>query len=281
MREKLISAWVWAATATLVLAWFPTICLLYVLDRSSQRRYTGWWMRTLATTISRVNPMWDIEIEGEMPDLSTPRPFVTVCNHLSLADIPVISRLPWEMKWVAKKSLFRIPIAGWMLRMVHDIPVDRADKRSRARVLEEASKRFEANLPVMFFPEGTRSPDGRVHRFSNGPFRLAIKEGIPVLPLAIDGTRDALPKHSLVFQDMETTMRLKAFPLVETEHLTLQDVDDLRRRVRRQIAEQIAKWRGVSMEEIDAEGTLVDSPSAQQKQPPAESDAGTGPNATH
>lgn len=281
MREVLISVWVWTATLTLVVAWFPSICLLYVVDRSEQRRYTGWWMRTLATTISRVNPMWDIEVEGDLPDMSSPQPFVMVCNHLSLADIPVICRLPWEMKWVAKKSLFRIPIAGWMLHMVHDIPVDRSDKKSRASVLEKAAQMFEANIPVMFFPEGTRSRDGRIYRFSNGPFRLAVKHGVPVLPLAVDGTRDALPKHSLTFQDMETTMRLKVFPPVETEHLTLQDVDDLRSRVRGQIAEQIAEWRDVPLEELDAEGKLVESSGAQQTQPSAGSDAGTGPSATH
>ncbi|MDX1516917.1 MAG: lysophospholipid acyltransferase family protein, partial [Woeseiaceae bacterium] len=97
----------------------------------------------------------------------------------------MISRLPWEMKWVAKAELFRLPVVGWMMRMADDIPVDRDAKTSRARVLVVARERLSHHCSVMFMPEGTRSRDGRVHAFNDGAFRLAIKAQVPVLPLAL------------------------------------------------------------------------------------------------
>ena len=102
----------------------------------------------------------------------------------------------------------------------------------------------------MFFPEGTRTTDGRVHRFSDGAFLLAIKSGAPVLPMAIEGSRECLPKNSWRFGQLNN-IHIKVMEPVETKGLSKKDIPALRDRIRKQIIEQIADWRGVMPEEVD------------------------------
>jgi 1-acyl-sn-glycerol-3-phosphate acyltransferase len=202
-----------------------------------------------------VNPFWEIEVDGAFPE--NPRnPYVCVSNHLSQGDPPIIARVPWEMKWVAKAELFRLPFAGWLLRMSGDIPVDRRDRDSRANTLVQARDYLQKKCSVMFFPEGTRSRDGRVHRFADGAFRLAIREGVPVLPIAIDGTRAALPKHSIWFEPNPETIRVRVLPPVDTSGYDADASRELQREVRARIIAQLAEWRGVPPSEVDA---LTDS----------------------
>jgi len=138
------------------------------------------------------------------------------------------------------------------LRLSGDIPVDRHDKDSRAKVLGQARHYLDHRCSVMFFPEGTRSRDGRVHRFADGAFRLAIKAGVPVLPIAIDGTRGALPKHSLWFEPNPETIRVRVLSPVDTSDYEPGDGRELQREVRRRIIAQVAEWRGVDPERLDA-----------------------------
>ena len=258
MRTVLLSLWVWFAIGILLVAWIPVMLVARLLDRDPALYNTGLALRWLGRAMTYVNPFWDIELEGPFPD--NPRaPYVVVGNHFSQADPPIIARVPWEMKWVAKKALFSLPVAGWLLRLSGDISVDRRDKRSRARVLETASSYLSNRCSVMFFPEGTRSRDGRVRKFSDGAFRLAIKEGVSVLPLAVDGTHEALPKHSLWFNPDVETIRVKVLDPIDTSSYTSDQARALQRYVRAQIIDQIATWRGVAPSAVDA---LSDSDAA-------------------
>ncbi len=250
VMRTLRSLWAWFSITLLILIWLPLLALVRLVDRDPAHYHTGRWFRRLGAAMTRVNPFWDVVLEGERIE-DPRRPYVVVCNHQSNVDIPVISRLPWDMKWVAKAELFRVPFVGWMMRLADDIPVDRGEKSSRARVLIRAREVLEKRCSVMFFPEGTRSRDGRVYAFNDGAFRLAIKAGVPVLPLAIEGTFDALPKHSWRFGDPRT-IRLKVLPPVATDGLGAGDTAALRDRVRQMIVEQIAAWRGVPVEAVDA-----------------------------
>jgi 1-acyl-sn-glycerol-3-phosphate acyltransferase len=200
-----------------------------------------------------------VTVDGVFPE--NPRnPYVCVSNHLSQGDPPIVARVPWEMKWVAKIELFRLPVAGQLLRMSGDISVDRKDRDSRAKVLVRAREYLHNKCSVMFFPEGTRSRDGRVNRFSDGAFRLAIKEGVPVIPIVIEGTQEALPKHSIWFQPNPDEMRVRVLDPVGTSAYTPDDARDLQREVRARIVAQLAEWRGVPVEQVDAlSGTEADA----------------------
>ncbi|MFB6247062.1 MAG: lysophospholipid acyltransferase family protein [Salinibacter sp.] len=268
MRTVLLSLWVWFAIGVLLLLWLPIMVVARVLDRDPARYHAGLTLRWLGRSMTYVNPFWDIEMEGPFPE--TPRaPYVVVSNHFSQADPPIIARVPWEMKWVAKKALFDLPVAGWLLRLSGDIPVDRGDKRSRARVLEQSTFYLKRACSVMFFPEGTRSRDGRVRRFSDGPFRLAIKQDVPVLPIAVDGTHEALPKHSIWFAPDVETIRVKVLDPVETAPYELGQTRELQRHVRARIIDQIATWRDASLTEVDAlDGTAAAATHWLREEPP-------------
>lgn len=248
--KALSSALTWAAVALVALAALPVLLVLRLVDRTPGRLRTGRAFRIAGSTITRINPEWTVEVEGLEAADALDHPYVVVSNHQSHADIPVISLLPWEMKWVAKKELFDVPVLGWMMRLADDIAVDRADPASRASVLARAKERLRRGASVMFFAEGTRSKDGRVRRFHDGAFRLAVSAGVPVLPLAIDGTMDALPKHGWQFSRAD--VRLAVLEPVPTDGLGQDDVEALRDRVRAVILERVAAWREVPAASVDA-----------------------------
>ena len=226
----------------LMIVWLPVLAIVRVFDRDPAVYRTGRWFRRLGATMTRVNPLWKIQIEGA-DQVKNPRlPYVVVCNHQSLADIPVISRLPWEMKWVAKEELFKLPLVGWMLKLAGDIAVQRGDKRSRAKVIIDANNYLKKNCSVMFFPEGTRSRDGSVGAFNVGASALAIKAGVPVLPLAINGTSNALPKGGWRFTN-PGPIQLRVFPPIPTDGYQKSQAPELCDRVRQDIVDQLDEWR--------------------------------------
>ncbi len=248
-HTRVESALTWLVLVSLIVLWLPMTAVACTLDRDPARYPSGRFFRRLGWWMSRANRAWRIEIDGEK--LENPRnPYVVVCNHLALADIPIISALPWEMKWIAKKELLKTPLIGWLMRLVGDIPVDRGSKRSRAGVLIAARQYLKDKCSVMFFPEGTRSPDGRLYGFSKGAFRLAIKTQVPVLPLVIDGSQYTLPRPGWRFG--QAHVRLRVLPPVDTKGLKLADTEALCDRVRAAIAGQLATWRGVSQGAVDA-----------------------------
>ena len=153
-----------------------------------------------------------------------------VSNHESFADILLISHLPWEMKWLSKAELFRIPIMGWMMWLVGDIPVKRGFGPSAVEAMERCRRSLRQRVSVMIFPEGTRSRTADLLPFKDGAFRLAIESGVPVLPLALSGTRTALPKHDWHFG--RSVAQVQVLDPIETTGLTLADVPSLKARVR-------------------------------------------------
>jgi 1-acyl-sn-glycerol-3-phosphate acyltransferase len=249
------SIWTWTAVTVLVIVWLPLLVFVRAFDRDPVRYRTGRWFRRLGVAMCRVNPSWRIHLSGE--HIQNPRkPYVVISNHQSHADIPILSNLPWEMKWIAKKALFTLPFVGWMMRLAGDIPVDRADRRSGARMLLTAMKYLDRKCSVIFFPEGTRSPDGRVGRFNDGAFHLAIKAHVPILPIAIEGSYDCLPKRSWKF-GRPSDVRVRVMPEVSTEGLTTGEAGLLNGKVRRMIVEQVAAFRRVTPSEVDVSNSAM------------------------
>jgi 1-acyl-sn-glycerol-3-phosphate acyltransferase len=236
MLKRLVSLWVWVAAAVLVLLWVPWLALVYAVTAPSDpgRYVVGRWFRRAAVTVTRLNPFWRFRTTGFLvPDPR--RPYVAVANHESFADIFLLSHLPWEMKWLSKESIFKIPFMGWMMRMAGDIAVRRGDVNSRAQALEECRDRLAKGVSVMIMPEGTRSADGQVQKFHDGAFRLAVETGCPILPIAVAGTRACIAKGSWMIGRANAIARV--LDPIETTGLTLDDVPALRERVRHMIAE--------------------------------------------
>ncbi len=241
---------VWAAIVFLVLVWLPILVITRLFDRDPVHYRTGWIFRKLGLFITKINPNWNVEIEGA-DSIDDRKPYVVVSNHLSNADIPVISSLPWELKWVAKKELFDIPVLGWMMRLAGDIPVDRESSNKRLGVFKRCSYYLDRKTSVIFFPEGTRSRSGKLNKFTLGAFDLAIREQADVLPLVLDGTQECLPKKSWLFEP-DVYVKLKVLEPVSTKGLSAEDSLNLMENIRSQIAEQLSGWRGESREQVDA-----------------------------
>jgi 1-acyl-sn-glycerol-3-phosphate acyltransferase len=162
---------------------------------------------------------------------------VVVANHQSLLDIVMLSRMPREMKWVAKEELFRIPWAGWMMRLAGDIPIRRGDAESGGEALARAREYLARGMSVMIFPEGTRSAKGTLLPFKSGAFRLAIDAGVPVLPIAVHGTAHGMPKGGPWVRPCRAFARILA--PVPTAGRAVEDAGKLKEEVRRMIAAEL------------------------------------------
>ena len=190
---------VWACivvvTAIFPFLMFPVFLVSLPFDRTGA--WSHWVGARWGRTIVRLVPGWHVRVEGA--ERLAGGPFVIVANHQSQVDILVTFFLDHHFKWLSKRSVFRIPGLGWMMWMCRYIPVVRGDKRSALRCLEIAADWIRRGVSVVFFPEGTRSPDGELQPFKGGAFRVAAQTGVAVLPVLILGTRACLPRDSLRF----------------------------------------------------------------------------------
>ena len=246
LRRKWIAAPLsllfWATCVAIVIAWTPFVlvyrALTFPFDRDRMR--VGRIVHNMAVAASNANPFWTFEIVDPIrPD---PRhPYVFVANHSSFTDIFLLARLPWEMKWLSKKSIFNIPLLGWQMRIAWDIPVVRGDKESKRQAREEMKKRLQRRVSVVVFPEGTRVPGGAPGEFREGVFRLAIEGGIEIVPLAIVGAAEGLPKNAFVLHPAHAVVYV--LPAVPTAGLVPADARRLASDVRRRITERIARAR--------------------------------------
>ena len=145
-------------------------------------------------------------------------------------DILLISHLPWEMKWLSKVEILRIPVLGWNMVLAGDVPVERGTRKSAVQAMRQCAAILKQKISVIIFPEGTRSTTSEMLPFKDGAFRLAISAGVPVLPLVVRGTASALPKHGWRFGRSDAEVRVLA--PVETAGLTVKDVEQLKLKVR-------------------------------------------------
>jgi 1-acyl-sn-glycerol-3-phosphate acyltransferase len=225
----------WAVNILLVLLWAPMMGAFRLATRRHDpgRHRIGRMLRNAGVTALKVNPFWDFRvIDPVHPDAR--RPCLFVSNHRSMADVYLLATLPWEMKFLSKRSVFKIPVLGWEMEVAGDIAIERGDRGSARKAIEQMRNRLLDGSSVVVFPEGTRSADGSLGPFREGAFRLAIDLGLDVVPLAIAGTETALPKHSLVLR--KTTATVTVLPPVPTAGMSATDAPGLAERVRRDIA---------------------------------------------
>jgi len=229
----------WFANVVIVLLWAPFMGVFRLLTRRSDpgRHRIGRVLRNAGIVGVALNPYWDFRIVDSVhPDAR--RPYLFVSNHRSMADIWLLAQLPWEMKFLSKAAVFRVPVLGWEMKLAGDISLSRGDRGSARRAMLDMRQRLLDGSSLVVFPEGTRSADGSLGPFREGAFRLAIDLGVDVVPLAISGTETALPKHSMVFQ--RTTATVEVLPPVSVAGMTAADAPALAERVRADIARALA-----------------------------------------
>ncbi|MFL5349657.1 MAG: lysophospholipid acyltransferase family protein [Hyalangium sp.] len=232
--NALLSIYTWLEIGLVALVGFFVQLVLAVLTWPFDRRkvITGRCFRLIGVTAAKLTPFWRFGVHGTVPQRLPPRT-VVVSNHESNADPFLISFLPWEMKWLGKASLFKIPAVGWSMWLAGDIPVTRGDQESARGAMAQCAKWLDKGMPVMIFPEGTRSKTDELLPFKDGAFRLAIETGADLLPLAVSGTRRALPKHSWRFARSKGLVTVGT--PISTQGMTLADVERLKAMAREQI----------------------------------------------
>lgn len=232
--QSVVSVWAWLVLVLCLVLWLPLMLgVLLVTAPFDRGRYTvGYLFRQVARVTVTLNPLWRFRTGGQMPP-DPRRPYVVVSNHESFVDILLISHLPWEMKWLSKVELFRVPVLGWLMHLAGDIPVKRGLGASAAEAMARGREVLARGVSVMIFPEGTRSTKPELLPFKDGAFRLAIDAGVPILPLAVHGTATALRKHDWRFSRSKAAVRV--LEPVETTGLTAADIPALKARVREMI----------------------------------------------
>ena len=173
---------------------FPAILISSIINAS------GNWIHRLgrlwAEAIIRTSGV-KIEVQNHR-HIPKGKPVVFACNHASQFDIPIVfEALPVQFRFVVKKELFKIPLFGFALHHAGYIPVDRSGGKAALRSLQKAAERVKKGASIVIFPEGTRSPDGRLMPFKMGGILIAIKAGCPIVPVAISGSHNVLPRGSI------------------------------------------------------------------------------------
>lgn len=180
---------------------FPVAVIIWICTAPFDKRkralhqFTCFW----ASLYTWLNPAWPVTIhDRDVVDKDTT--YVYVANHLSLLDILVLFRLFYDFKWVSKAEIFRVPAIGWNMRMNGYIPLRRGDRSSVIEMMAASARALAAGSSLMIFPEGTRSASGELKAFKTGAFELAVDAQVPVVPIVIQGTHDALPKRGFVLR---------------------------------------------------------------------------------
>ena len=175
----------------------PPALVAALLDRSGrwpsffQSLWVGWLLRTNGIRL---------EIKGR-ENLGKDCRYVLVSNHASILDIPaIIFAAPFPVRFLAKRSLAWFPVFGWFLYLAGHLLIDRRSAPSALRALKKAPSLLEKGISIVVFPEGTRSPDGKVKEFKRGAFLLAQHSGYPVVPVSIAGSYEMIPRHGWCFR---------------------------------------------------------------------------------
>jgi 1-acyl-sn-glycerol-3-phosphate acyltransferase len=170
----------------------PVVLLISLVDREAKLGYlvARWW----ALLNSRLAGM-RLHVEG-LEHLDTGRAYVFMSNHRSHLDVLALVEALWsyQLRWVTKKELTRIPGFGWALIATRQIIIDRSQHVQAIASLERAKERLERGISVVFFPEGTRGTGGVMRPFKKGGFVFAIDTGAPIVPIAISGTEAIMPR---------------------------------------------------------------------------------------
>ncbi len=186
-------------------------------------------------------PLWSVRVVGrEKMDMA--KSYVIVSNHQSQLDILVAYRLFFPFRWVSKAEVFLLPFIGWNMILNGYVKLKRGDRDSSRNMMERCEALLHKNISVILFPEGTRSRDGRVKPFKPGAFILAKKTGKPILPLVINNTRDALPKHSLVHNGRHE-MEIRVLDEIPYDGFKNMDIPDIAEMVRQRILIHVKEHR--------------------------------------
>ena len=181
----------------------------------------------------------DVSVSG-LSNIDRGRSYIFMSNHRSNFDIPVLlGCLPVQFRWLAKAELFKIPIFGRAMSGAGYVKIDRFNRASAIKSIDQVAAKMRNGVSVMIFPEGTRSEDGNVKPFKKGGFVMAVDSGVPIVPVILQGTRSIMSKGS--WQISPGSVRMFIEKPIVTSGYTRQTKDDLIEYVRSVICQVFEK----------------------------------------
>ncbi|MCP4717361.1 MAG: 1-acyl-sn-glycerol-3-phosphate acyltransferase [Deltaproteobacteria bacterium] len=234
-----MSALLWGIIFFLTLLLFFVMLLVLGLTFffDKKRRFLHyqcfWW----SDAIIRGNPLWKVDVHG-LEHIDKKQTYVIVANHQSIADIIILYQTRMQFKWIAKDSLFCLPFLGWCMLLSKHIKLVRGRQASILHVYRQAVTWLENDMSIMFFPEGSRSKTGELAKFHSGAFKLAIKKGVAVLPIAIRGTANAMPKGKMILSP-DARLSITVLPAIETAPFQPRDFTRLKDTARTMIEQAL------------------------------------------
>jgi 1-acyl-sn-glycerol-3-phosphate acyltransferase len=264
-----LAFWAFLALSSILL--FPVAVLLWLVtapfDRRLwlQHRFTCLW----ASLYTWLNPRWRVTVLGRERLRDAPA-VVYVSNHQSFLDILVLFRLFTHFKWVSKAEMFRLPCIGWNMSLNRYVRLVRGDAASIADMMNACHAHLAAGSSVMMFPEGTRSADGRLKPFKHGAFTLAQRAGVAIVPVVVEGTAHALPKHGFVLRGLHPirVRVLEAVPYATFADRPIEAVvADFEALYARELREPLPPRPTVRAAEAAPERTPAETPPARRADP--------------
>jgi len=215
----------WLCSATLIL--FLPVTIAALLSRTGNLAFTLskiWAWTVLRVTFTRSSIKGKEKIEKDTS-------YVVISNHQSHFDIPVlVTKLGIQFRWIIKKELLKVPLFGYALYASRNIFIDRSNKEDTIKSIHKGIQRLPKGTSLLFFAEGTRSPDGKIHAFKKGGFVTAIENKMRILPVTVNGSREVLPKGGVVFHS--GAIELIIGEPIEASDYTGDTMEDLIQRTR-------------------------------------------------
>mgnify|MGYP006282214023 CR=1 FL=1 len=242
----LFSVFVWFYYGALFAVFFVIVTIVFLVTApfDQYRVIANKVFMYMAYAMMYFNPGWEIDFYG-MENHKGGKPTIFISNHQSFLDLSLLSLFPWNMKWVAKKSIFYIPVLGWMIKMTGHLSIDRKRKTAIKR-LNSLVNPLQNNIPVMIFPEGTRTLDGELLPFRNGAFLLAKEHNFQIRPVVLDGTMDLLPTNSWIYKPRK---KVEVHVLDAIDPSDFDSISDLRNAAYDLINHRLQEVRSRSVEE--------------------------------
>ncbi len=231
MKDSLHTLAALAAAASTAVVGPVVVVLASINERAPDRLLTLWCNNLLRAAGMR------IEVQGleRLPAGNA----VYVCNHQSNFDpVLIYAKLGKHLRFIAKRELFKIPIFGAALRATGMIPVDRTGSERDRESIANAVEAVRSRVSLLFFAEGTRDPDGRLRPFKKGAAVLALQAQVPLVPLAVAGTKDVLHKKSLLVHGGRPTVLVVGEPIL-TSGMDLEKRDALNERAHAAVAQML------------------------------------------
>ena len=239
--RRLGSVLFWGFIGLSSLALFPLGVVIFCLTAPFDRRrwvlhrFTSIW----ASLYTWLNPAWPVKVHGR-ERMHEASPAVIVANHLSLLDILVLFRLHSHFKWVSKQENFRVPFIGWNMTLCGYIPLRRGTPTSVFAMMRMCNDVLAGGSSIVMFPEGTRSSTGRLRSFKPGAFEIAKRAGVPIQPIVLRGTGDALPKRGFVLQGRHP-ISIEVLDPIPPDEVDKLEPEEMMLRVREIIADALTQ----------------------------------------